>query len=54
MLINATRDIFYFVKNENIKNEHVVITRKKICRKNKKNKGGQFYNIDIVVFAFLF
>ena len=30
ILINATREIFQFVRNENIKNEQAGITRKKI------------------------
>ena len=38
---------------ETHKNEYAEITRKKIWRKSKK-KGEQFYNIYIVVFAFLF
>ena len=29
-LINATRDIFQFARNENTKNEHARIKRKKI------------------------
>ena len=30
ILINATRDIFQFARNENIKNEQTGITRQKI------------------------
>ena len=30
ILINATRDIFQFVRNENTQNEHARIKRKKI------------------------
>ena len=37
ILINAKRDIFQFVRNENTKNEHVGIKRKKNWRKSKRN-----------------
>ena len=46
-LINAKGDIFQFVENENTKNEHAQITKKKTLRKAriKGEQGEQFYNI---------
>ena len=41
-LVNATGGIFQFVKNENTKNEHAGIKRKKTWRKSKRKKGEQF------------
>ena len=36
------RDTFQFVRNENTKDKHTGIERKKICRKSKEKKGEHF------------
>ena len=53
ILINATRDIFQFARqNKNTKNEHAQIKRKKIWRKSMRKRVSSF-NVYIVVSAFL-